>query len=173
MSNQLKPPVSQADHEQGTVGASIEIVEYGDFQCSYCGAAYLVIKKIQQVFGNQIRFVFRNFPLTEVHPQATIAATAAEAAAQQHKYWEMHDLIYANQAELNEGFLYQLAQQLGLETTKFEKDMQDQSIQAKIESDFESGMRSGVSGTPTFFVNGQKFDGGAEDLLGMLKENAA
>lgn len=173
MSSQLKPPVSQADHEQGTAAAAIEIVEYGDFQCSYCGAAYLVIKKIQQVFGNQIRFVFRNFPLTEVHPQAAIAATAAEAAAQQHKYWEMHDLIYENQAELNEGFLYQLAEQLGLETTKFEKDMQNQSIHAKIESDFESGMRSGVSGTPTFFVNGQKFDGGAEDLFDMLKENAA
>lgn len=104
MSNQLKPPVSQADHEQGTAGASIEIVEYGDFQCSYCGAAYLVIKKIQQVFGNQIRFVFRNFPLTEVHPQATIAATAAEAAAQQHKYWEMHDLIYEIRLNLTKIF---------------------------------------------------------------------
>ncbi len=172
MAGQLKPPVSETDHIQGDSSAAIEIVEYGDFQCPHCGAAHPILKKIQQLFGSQIRFVFRNFPLAESHPYATIAAIAAEAAGLQNKYWSMHDLIFEYQQQLDEDFLYQLAAKLKLDTDKFELDLQSKALQDKVDADFESGMRSGVNGTPTFFVNGQKFDGGATDLLDMLKESA-
>jgi len=171
MPTQLKPEVNDKDHIQGNKAATIEIVEYGDFQCPSCGQAYPVIKKIQDVFGFQIRFIFRNFPLAESHQYATIAAIAAEAAALQDKYWEMHDAIYENQSELNEDLLYELAEQIGLDTDKFEMDVQNESLKEKVESDFESGMRCGVNGTPTFFVNGEKFDGGADDIYNVLEES--
>lgn len=172
MSSQLKPAVNERDHLQGSASAPIEIVEYGDFQCPHCGAAYPVIKKMQEVFGNQIKFIFRNFPLSESHQYAKIAALAAEAAGLQGKYWEMHDAIYENQDQLNDDLLYELAQTLGLDEQQFEKDVQSPELNEKVEADFEGGMRSGVSGTPSFFVNGQKFDGGAEDLYNMLKDSA-
>jgi protein-disulfide isomerase len=167
----LKPPVSKTDHIKGPDSATVEIVEYGDFQCSYCGVAYPVIQQIEEDFGNQIRFVFRNFPLTQVHPYAAIAAYAAEAAGLQGKYWEMHNLIYENQRQLDGDFLYRLANKIGLNRNQFEQDMQGETVQEKVNADFESGMRSGVNGTPTFFVNAQKFDGGAPNLYVMLKES--
>jgi protein-disulfide isomerase len=173
MSNQLEPPVGQADHSQGTAKAAIEIVEYGDFECPNCGDAHKTIEKIEQVFGSQVRFVYRNFPLTEIHPYAMAAAMAAEAAGMQHKYWEMHDRILEYQDQLSDALFNQLAHSLNLSMHKFNEDIQNEELQKKITSDYESGINSGVNGTPTFFVNGQKFDGGADDLFNLLKENAA
>lgn len=167
----LRPAISSIDQVQGNDSASIVIVEFGDYQCPHCGAAYPIVKEIQDTFGDQIKFVFRNFPLSESHEYALIAALAAEAAALQHKFWEMHDAIYERQSHLNEGFLKTLAKELTLDVDQFEADMESDAVKEKVENDFESGIRSGVNGTPTFFVNGERFDGGAIDLYQMLKES--
>ncbi|MDQ1151767.1 protein-disulfide isomerase [Sphingobacterium zeae] len=166
----LKPNVSEADHILGNGQADLTIVEYGDYQCPHCGKAHPVIKEMMAELGSQIRFVFRNFPLSEMHPYAKSAALAAEAAALQGKFWEMHDAIFENQNSLNDQWLLDMAQQLDLDMDKFRSDLNDESIVDRVEGDFESGMMSGVNGTPTFFVNGQKFDGGAEDLVQVLRE---
>jgi len=171
MSIQLIPAVGKDDHIIGTTDATIEIVEYGDFQCPDCGNAYPVIKHMLQLFGKQIRFVFRNLPLTDIHEYALIAAMATEAAGLQGKYWEMNDLIYENQQDLNEELLYELADQLGLDAKKFEQDLQSITVQQKINNDIRSAEDSRVPGTPTFFVNGKMFDGGADDLLDVLRES--
>ena len=167
----LKPNVSQADHAQGNLEADLVIVEYGDYQCPYCGAAYPVLKELMKEFGSQIKFVFRNFPLSEMHQYARPAAIAAEATNLQGKFWEMHDAIYENQRDLNENLLMKLAEQLKLNIPQFEKDLKSTELADKVDSDFESGIMSGVNGTPSFFVNGKKFDGGAEDLLELVREN--
>lgn len=167
----LRPKVSNADHSQGNQQADLTIVEYGDYQCPHCAAAHGVLKPMMAELDEQIRFVFRNFPLSEMHPYARPAARAAEAASRQGKFWEMHDRIYEHQDALSTRLLSDLAEQLGLDMEKFRSDLEDEGIEEKIDADFESGMMSGVNGTPTFFVNGQKFDGGAEDLVRMLNEN--
>ncbi|RZL50143.1 MAG: DsbA family protein [Pedobacter sp.] len=167
----LKPALNSSDHIEGGEKAKIEIVEFGDYQCPHCGAAYPIVKEILDTFGNQIKFVFRNFPLSESHQYAEAAALAAEAAALQHKFWEMHDAIYERQSHLSEEFLKTLAKELDLDLEQFDADMGSDSVKEKVESDFESGIRSGVNGTPTFFVNGERFDGGAMDLYQMLKES--
>src|SRR5450432_1353438 len=172
MSSHLKPAVSEKDHAEGTKAATVQLVEYGDYECPHCGAAYPVIKKIQKTFGSQVYFVFRNFPLSEIHPYAMAAAIATEAAALQNKYWQMHDIIFENQEMLDNEGLQQMAGTIGLEIKKFQKDILREELQAKVEADFESGVRSGVNGTPSFFINRNKFDGGANDLYNMLKENA-
>jgi len=172
MSSHLKPPVNEKDHSEGTAGATIELVEYGDYQCPHCGAAYSIIKKIQKTFAPQISFVFRNFPLSEIHPFAVAAAIAAEAAGMQLKFWEMHDMIFENQSSLNSRGLQKMAAAIGLDMEVFESDLQLEVLQAKVEADFESGVRSGVNGTPSFFINGNKFDGGANDLYNMLLETS-
>ena len=168
----LKPAVSKTDHAQGNLDADLVIVEYGDYQCPYCGAAYPVLKELMKEFGSQIKFVFRNFPLSEMHEYARAAALAAEAANLQGKFWEMHDAIYENQEDLNEAFLLELAEKLKLDIPKFTKDIESTELADRVDADFESGVVSGVNGTPSFYVNGKKFDGGAEDLIELLKENA-
>lgn len=167
----LKPEIGPADKTQGNEQAAIKLVEYGDYQCPHCATAYPIIKEIQSTFGDQILFVFRNFPLQESHRYANIAAQAAEAAGKQGKFWEMHDAIFENQQHLNEEFIEHLAEKLGLDMDEFEEDMNSEEISTKVEDDFESGVRSGVNGTPSFFINGEKFDGGAADLLQVLKES--
>jgi protein-disulfide isomerase len=167
----LKPAIGPADRKHGNLEASIEIVEYGDYQCPHCKAAYPILKEIEATFGDQILFVFRNFPLQQSHRFAMVAAQAAEAAALQDKFWEMHDAIYENQDQLSDAFLFYLAEQIDLDMDKFQVDLETEIILRKVEDDFESGIRSGVNGTPSFFVNGQKFDGGAADLFNMLKES--
>jgi protein-disulfide isomerase len=171
MAIQLTPPAGQADHIQGTAHATIEILEYGDFQCPDCADSYWVIKDIQQEYGQQIKFVYRNFPLTEIHNNAMLAALAAEASSLQGKYWQMFDLIYENQEDLSENLLYRLAAEIGLDEQKFTQDLQNKDVQQKIASDVESALACRVHGTPTFFVNGSMFDGGAEDLLQVLSES--
>lgn len=167
----LKPAVSENDHIQGDQSASVEIVEFGDYECPFCGDAYPIVKEIQETFGEQIKFAFRNFPLQETHPFALPAAFAAEAAAAQGKFWEMHDAIYENQHRLSEHIFAELAEMVGLDLEKFKEDSQSEEVKQKVESDFESGVRSGVNGTPSFYVDGIKFDGGVMDLYQMLKES--
>ncbi len=168
----LKPSVNKNDHAQGNLNSDLVIVEYGDYQCPYCGAAYPVLKALMKEFGGQVKFVFRNFPLSEMHQYAKPAAIAAEAANLQGKFWEMHDAIYENQGYLNENFLMKLAEQLNLNIPQFEKDLQKIELAEKVDSDFESGVMSGVNGTPSFFVNDKKFDGSAMELLQLIRENA-
>ena len=167
----LKPAVSKTDHAQGNLDADLVIVEYGDYQCPYCGAAYPILKELMKEFGSEIKFVFRNFPLSEMHEYARAAALAAEAANLQGKFWEMHDAIYENQEDLNDAFLIELAEKLKLDIPKFKKDIDSTELADRVDADFESGVVSGVNGTPSFYVNGNKFNGGAENLLELVKEN--
>ena len=160
---QLKPPVSIKDHIQGKATAPLELVEYGDYQCPYCGQAYPIIKNLQRSLGADLKFVFRNFPLTEAHPDAFNAAMAAEAAALQHKFWEMHDIIYENQHSLDFESLFLYAKAIGLDLERFKNDIQKTIVTDKVEQDFESGIRSGVNGTPGFFINGTKYNGNWEE----------
>lgn len=168
----LKPSVNINDHAQGNLNGDLVIVEYGDYQCPYCGAAYPVLKELMKEFGSQVKFVFRNFPLSEMHQYAKAAAIAAEAANLQGKFWEMHDAIYENQQSLNDLYLFELAENVGLNIAQFKEDIQKVELSEKVDSDFESGVMSGVNGTPSFFINGNKFNGSAEDLLELLRENA-
>ncbi len=167
----LKPAVSSIDHAEGNLDADLVIVEYGDYQCPYCGAAYPILKEFMSQFGKQIKFVFRNFPLSEIHRYARAAALAAEAAALQGKFWEMHDSIYENQRNLNDSFLFELAEKLNLNVAQFKSDIESSELADKVDSDFESGVISGVNGTPSFYVNGKKFDGGAVELFQLIIEN--
>jgi protein-disulfide isomerase len=155
----LTPPVSGRDHAQGPAGAPVTLVEYGDYQCPYCGAAYPVIKRLQHELSRTLRFVFRNFPLTQAHPYALVAAEAAEAAALQGKFWEMHDLLYENQESLEPEILPAWAEKVGLGLDEFAAALKQGEIDKRIKEDRTSGIRSGVNGTPCFFINGTRYDG--------------
>src|ERR1700704_1893170 len=159
MPAKLKPPVSKSDHVLGGPDAMVELVEFGDYQCPHCGAAHPMLKQIRKVFGKKLRFVFRHFPLSNVHEYALPAALAAEAAAKQHKFWEMHDMIFEHQAQLDGYALLDFALELRLNIPLFKMDIQDPLLSEKVERDFESGVRSGVNGTPSFFINGYKYNG--------------
>lgn len=159
MSNgELTVPVSDKDHSEGSKNAKVTLVEYGDYQCPYCGQAYPIVKKIQEAMGDKLHFVFRNFPLSQIHPHALHAAEAAEAAAAQGKFWEMHDTLYENQKRLDDESLAEYAQQIGLDVDKFVADMENGTYEEKVKADFLSGVESGVNGTPTFFINGSRFN---------------
>lgn len=164
----LHPAVSATDQQTGNLNAATTLVEYGDYQCPHCGHAHPLLKRLLKEKGKDLHFVFRNFPLQEAHPQALSAALAAEAAGKQGKFWEMHDLIFKNQSELSPNKLLDLALSLGLNPQKFATDWKSEAIMQKVESDFEGGIRSGVNGTPGFFVNGKKlesYDGSYESLV--------
>src|SRR5436309_4341922 len=145
----LTPLVSQHDHQQGPETAPVTLVEYGDYECPYCGEAYPIVKEIQRRLGDRLRFVFRNFPLTQSHPQAEHAAEAAEAAAVQGKFWEMHDRIFEHQDAIGDRDLLEAGKTLGLDAAKFLQDMQSHTFLPRVKEDFQSGVRSGVNGTPT------------------------
>jgi protein-disulfide isomerase len=151
-------PINDKDHVVGEGNATVTLVEYGDFECPYCGQAHPVVEEVRKIEGNKLKFVFRNFPLSQVHPHANRAAYAAEAAAKQGKFWQMHDLLFENQSELEDQDLIIYAQSLGLDIKQFNKDMNSQEIAKKVKDDFLSGVNSGVNGTPTFFINGTRFD---------------
>ena len=158
----LTPAVSNRDHSSGSPNASATLVEYGDYQCPYCGAAHPVVKRLQKSLGGKLRFVFRNFPLTQAHPYAMVAAEAAEAAALQGKFWEMHDFIYENQDSLESDVLPGWAQGLGLDLLEFGTAIRQGEIAKRIKEDRTSGIHSGVNGTPCFFINGFRYDGPAD-----------
>ena len=160
------PVRPERDHIQGTVNAPLTLVEYGDYECPYCGAAYPVVKQIQQNLGDQLCFVFRNFPLTQAHPHAQHAAEAAEAAGAQGQFWEMHDMLFEHQEELDDLHLIQYATDLKLDVTLFEMELATHVYAGRVREDFMSGVRSGVNGTPTFFINGRRHDG-PHDLAGL------
>jgi len=155
----LKIPVGSSDHSQGADNAEIVFVEYGDYQCPYCGQAYPIVKKVQKHFGDRLRFVFRNFPLGEIHPQAEAAAETAEFAAANGKFWEMHDLLFENQRFMGNELFERLAEQLELQVTALGRALKGGEFGKRVKDDFLGGVRSGVNGTPTFFINGIRHDG--------------
>jgi protein-disulfide isomerase len=162
----LTLPINDLDHVYGNLSAQATLVEYGDFECPHCKAAYPVIKEVQKREGDKLRFVFRNFPLSQSHPHATHAAYAAEAAGMQGKFWEMHDMIFENQDSLEDEMLISYAQAIKLDIEKFKKDMMSDEIAKRVKEDFMSGVKSGVNGTPTLYINGKRFDEECEvDLI--------
>ena len=147
------------DHIQGDPKALLTLVEYGDYQCPFCGAAYPEVKKVQKELGSELRFVFRNFPLTNIHEHAMNAAETAEAASAQGKFWPMHDFLYEHQATLGDpSIALAFAKKLGLDAQKVEREIAQRAYQKRIKDDFMGGVRSGVNGTPTFYVNGVRHD---------------
>jgi protein-disulfide isomerase len=169
----LTLPVGERDHIEGSKDAPMILVEYGDYQCPYCGAAYPIVKKVQKHLGKRLGFVFRNFPITNAHPQAQWAAETAEAAGAQGKFWEMHDYLYENQESLgDEEFFADFEKKLKLDPTEVKRDVAKHAHSTRIEEDYMSGIKSGVNGTPTFFINGLRYDGypGFEPLIKALEE---
>jgi protein-disulfide isomerase len=172
----LTMPVSEdRDHIQGSEHAPVTLVEYGDYECPACGASYPIIKEAQARMGERLRFVFRNFPITTAHPHAEQAAEAAEAAAAQGKFWMMHDLLYDNQRHLGDRDLRAYADKLGLDVEAFDQQLAEHVQAGRVREDFLSGVRSGVNGTPTFYINGRRHDDSYElqTLLAALERAAA
>jgi protein-disulfide isomerase len=153
------PVAEDRDHVQGSADAAVTLVEYGDYECPYCGAAYPVVKRIQRRMGDRLRFVFRNFPITTSHPHAEAAAEAAEAAGVKGRFWEMHDRLYENQSQLTGADLRAYAEALSLDLEQFDDELARHAHADRVREDFMSGVRSGVNGTPTFFINGTRHDG--------------
>lgn len=172
MNSTLNNPVTKRDHILGNSGATLTLLEYGDYQCSSCGESYLEVNHVIQELGKKIVFVFRNFPLTAIHPDAFNAALAAEAAALQNNYWAMYNLLFQNQEYLGGAALFSYARIIGLDMKRFGQDVQSQKLMSKIELEMEDGIDNGVSGTPSFFINGEKFDGDWENggLVSYLKQ---
>ena len=168
----LTPPINQNDHIAGNANASVTLVEYGDYECPDCGAAYPIVKELRRRLGDQLRFVFRNFPLTQVHPYAFQAAETAEAAGAQGKFWQMHDFLFEHQQQEAYAQPRENAQAVGLDMQKFEQDMNNHTFAQKIEEDMRSGMESGVQGTPTFYINGEMYNGSYDlgSLLSVLQQ---
>ena len=163
-------PVDGRDHVRGPADAPSTLVEYGDYECPYCGLAHPIVEEVRRRLGRQLRFAFRHFPLAEIHPHAQPAAEAAEAAGAQGRFWEMHDLLYKNQQALDDADLLRYADALELDLTRFVSELADRTWETRVREDFMSGVRSGVNGTPTFFLNGVRHDGAwdADSLIEAL-----
>ena len=170
----LTLPVSERDHVLGPETAAVTLVEYGDFECPYCGAAHPSVVQVRQTLGDELRFAFRNFPLSQIHQHALPAAEAAEAAGAQGRFWEMHDLLFANQRALGHEDLLGYAAALALDLDRFALELAQHTHEPRIREDFMSGIRSGVNGTPTFFVDGVRHNGGydSESLLAAIRAAA-
>jgi protein-disulfide isomerase len=158
----LRAPVTPADHILGPAGAPVTLVEYGDYECGFCGLAHPIVKLVQQHFGKRLRFVFRHFPMSQIHPNAESAAESAEYAGAHGQFWEMHDGIYENQDRLGLPLLFALAGALGLSETGLRSALVNGEYAPRVRTDFLGGVRSGVNGTPTFFINGRRHDGSYE-----------
>lgn len=157
---QLTIPVNAQDHSRGPNDAPITLVEYGDFECPHCGQAHYQLQELEKAIGESMRLVFREFPLTTVHPHAEQAAEAAEAAGAQRKFWPMHDILFENQDALAEEDLLQYAAAIDLDVEQFAADLSLKRFAPRVREHFMGGVRSGVNGTPTFFINGVRHDGG-------------
>ncbi len=155
---QITLPVSPRDHIQGLLSAEITLVQYGDYACLHSQQAYSGVKNNMERFGPHLRFAFRHFPITQIHPDAQRAAEAAESAGVQGKFWEMHDSLFAHQEALESGYLVEYADALHLDTTQFLRDMAQHTFAKHVAEDYSSGMQSGVNNTPTFFINGVLHD---------------
>jgi protein-disulfide isomerase len=169
----LSLAVGARDHVLGPSDAQFTLVEYGDFECPACGAAYPVLKELRKRMGHRARFVFRNFPLTQIHPRAERAAMAAEAAGREGRFWEMHDRLFENQDALEDEHLLRYAAAVDVDEDAFAEALEDPKLREHVREDFVSGVRSGVDGTPTFFVNGVRFDGSVQLLGRALLSEAA
>jgi protein-disulfide isomerase len=171
----LTLPVSESrDHIQGPVNAPITLVEYGDYECPYCGQAYMIIKEIQERLGSKLCFVFRNFPLTKVRPHAYKAAIAAETAAAQGKFWDMYDYLFKHGQVVTDDNLRQSAAKLGLNVARFDREFLDRTYSSHVDEDIQSGKSSGVKSTPTFFINGDRYNSAwdMDTLLSALDEES-
>lgn len=160
----LRVPVTDRDHQRGPARASVTLVEYGDFQCPFCGQAFYVLRDIEGRFQTDLRFVYRQFPLREIHPLALTAAEASEAAGDQGGFWDMHDTLYQNQPHLEPEALVAYAIELHLDVDAFAADLTSLRHRERIRDDFLGGVRSGVNGTPSLFINGELFNGPAETM---------
>ena len=176
MSGRLRPPVTRKDHVAGPDDAPLTLVEYGDYECPYCRAAHPIVQALRGRLGDRLRFAFRHFPLTQIHPYAERAAEVAEAAGEHGEFWEMHDMLYEHQEEgLDDSHLLRYAAALGLDADEVAGDLDAGAYTDAVRADFMSGVRSGVNGTPTFFVNGERYDGPwqtEEELLRGVLESA-
>ena len=169
--SKLKVPITSGDHVQGDDHAAITLVEYGDYECPHCGHAYPIVKLVQRHFGKRLRFVFRNFPLNQIHPNAEAAAESAEFAGTHQRFWEMHDGIFENQRKLGLPLLLELVESLGLSAPDLGSGLTIREYAPRVREDFLGGARSGVNGTPTFFINGERHEGAFEfeDLVGAIE----
>lgn len=158
----LTVPVGPDDHVRGRADARITLVEYGDYECADCGLAHIILEQVLEEVGEQVRFVFRNFPLADRHPHAVVAAEAAESVAErggEDAFWAMHDLIYQNQDALQPDDLIEYAAAAGVDEIEVANDLASRAMKRRVRRDLDSGVRSGVGDTPTFFVNGRRFEG--------------
>jgi protein-disulfide isomerase len=157
--NRLTEPIGPRDHVLGIPNALTTLVEYGDYQCPHCARAHYEVAEVLRRVGNDVRYAFRHFPLTHLHPHALLAAQAAEAAGAEGRFWPMHSMLFANQDTLDLADLMACAETVGVDLHRFARDLQDGVYLPKIETDFRSGVGSGAHGTPTFFLNGVRVDG--------------
>lgn len=155
----LKVPLTPHDHVLGPSTAPVTMVEYGDYECPHCAAAHPIVNLVLEHFGDNIRFVFRHFPLSQIHPNAEAAAESAEFCGASGRFWEMHDGIYDNQDQLGLPLLLALVNALGMSEVALREALVNGTYEPKVKSDFIGGVRSGVNGTPAFFINGRRHDG--------------
>lgn len=170
--SKLRIPVSKKDQSKGNPNAKAVLIEYGDYQCPHCAHAHPLVHQIMEEMADDVHFVFRNFPLSNIHPLASTAALVAEAAGRQGQFWQMHDLIFKRQMSMTEHSFAQYVAALKLDAAKMQQDISDAEIVAKVEDDFEGGVKSGVNGTPTFFLNGERlnsYDGSYESLRAAIE----
>lgn len=167
-------PDQTRDHVQGATDAPIALLEYGDYECPFCGEAQLIVREIQRRLGDALCFAFRHFPLTNVHPHAEHAAEAAEAAGEQGNFWGMHETLFANQSALDDESLAEYAAALGLNEMRLIQEVISSAYAGRIREDFKAGVRAGVNGTPCFFINGIRYDGSPafEPLLAAMSQPA-
>lgn len=156
----LATPITEDDHTQGPANAAITLVQYGDYECPYTRLSRHSVHQLQREFADSLRFVFRHFPLEEIHPHARAAAATAESAGFQRDFWIMHEYLFEHQKALEDADLKQYAIELGLDSERFDRDRSSRAVAQRIDRDQASGDQSGVEGTPTFFVNGTRHDGG-------------
>ncbi|RRA47661.1 DsbA family protein [Acidipila sp. EB88] len=170
--SKLSIAVTKHDHIQGNPDAACSLVEYGDYECPACGEVQTIIKRLQAHFGSQMSFVFRNFPLREIHPWAQPAAEVAEFAGSRGRFWEMHDLLFENQESLDDGLFEALILKLDLSGSDLKRARSSDMTKKRIDADFAGGIRSGVNGTPSFFLNGERYDGPTdqESLAALMEQ---
>jgi protein-disulfide isomerase len=166
---QLAVAVNDRDHMIGPSNAPVTLVEYGDFECPHCGRAHPIVKGVRRYMGENLGFVYRHFPLVEAHPHAESAAEAAEAAGAQGRFWEMHDMLFTHQDALEPEDLVAYAAQLGLDAQRVARELAASVHARKVRDDFRGGIRSGVNGTPTFFINGFRYDGDWTDTAAFIR----
>jgi protein-disulfide isomerase len=156
----LPIPVNERDHVRGREDSHVTVVKYGDFECTDCRNTHEVLKKSPELFSKGLRFIYRHFPLFQIHPHALIAAEATEAAAAQGKFWEMHDRIFANPNKLEQKHLHHYAREIGLDVERFDEELNNHVYADQIKRDMEKSLIYGVTGTPTFYINETRYDEG-------------